>query len=121
VARSFEAISRTNDEYPSWFAEGKISLILKPGEFTSDNQRLITCLNTSYKWFTSRLLGPTDQHLEEHGLMEGSQSGAKKGCSGTVDSLLIDRAVTWDCQRRRRNFSMAWVDVKKAYDSVYHG
>ena len=30
VARSFEAISRTDDEYPSWFAEGKISLIPKP-------------------------------------------------------------------------------------------
>ena len=107
VARSFEAISRIDDEYPSWFAEGKTSLIPKPGEFTSDNQRPITCLNTSYKWFTSCLLGPTDQHLEEHGLMEGSQRGAKKGCSGTVDNLLIDRVVTLDCQRRRRNLSMA--------------
>ena len=114
VARSFEAISRTDDEYPSWFAEGKTSLIPKPGEFTSDNQRPITCLNTSYKWFTLCLPGPTDQHLEGHGLMEGSQRGAKKGCSGTVDDLLIDRVVTLDCQRRRRNLSMAWVDVKKA-------
>ena len=67
VARSFEAISRTDDEYPSWFAEGKTSLIPKPGEFISDNQRPITCLNTSYKWFTSCLLSPTDQHLEELG------------------------------------------------------
>jgi len=53
--------------------------------------------------------------------MEGSQRGAKKGCSGTVDNLLIDRPVTLDCQRRRRNLSMAWIDVKKAYDSVDHG
>ena len=121
MARSFEAISRSDNDYPSWFAEGKTSLIPKPGEFTSDNQRPITCLNTAYKWFTSCVLGPTDQHLEEHGLMEGSQRGAKKGCSGTVDNLLIDRVVTLDCQRRRRNLSMAWVDVKKAYDSVDHG
>ena len=67
VARSFEAISRIDDEYPSWLAEGKMSLIPKPAEFTSDNQRPITCLNSSCKWFTSRLLGPTDQHLEEDG------------------------------------------------------
>ena len=25
--------------------------------------------------------------------------GARKGCSGTVDNLLIDRVVTLDCQR----------------------
>ena len=120
VARSFEAFTGSDHEYPSWFAEGKTTLIPKPGEFTSNNQRPITCLNTSYKWFTSCLLGPTDQHIEEHGLMEGSQRGAKKGCSGTVGDLLIDRVVTLDCQRRRRNLSMAWVDVKKAYDSVDH-
>ena len=52
--------------------------------------------------------------------MEGSQRGAKKGCSGTVDNLSIDRVVTLDCQRKRRNLSIAWVDVKKAYDSVDH-
>ena len=121
VARSFEAIAISDDDYPSWFAEGRTSLIPKPGDFTSDNQRPITCLNTVYKWFTSCLLSPTEQHLEEYGLMEGSQRGAKKGCSGTIDNLLIDRVVTMDCQRRRRNLSMAWVDVKKAYDSVDHG
>ena len=66
VAWSFEVMSRINDEYPSWFAEAKTSLILNPGEFNSDNQKPMTCLNTSYKWFTSCLLGPTDQHLEKH-------------------------------------------------------
>ena len=44
VAWSFEAISRSDDDYPSWFAEGRTSLIPKPGEFTIDNQRLITCV-----------------------------------------------------------------------------
>ena len=106
VGRSFEAISRIHDE-------------LK--ENVINTKRPLTCLNTSYKWFTSCLLGPTDQHLEEHGLMEGSQRSAKKGCSGMVVNLLIDRVVTLDCLRRRQNLSVAWVDVKKAYDSVDHG
>ena len=53
--------------------------------------------------------------------MEGAQRGARAGCSGTVDNLLIDRIVTLDCHRRKRNLSMEWVDVKKVYDSIDHG
>ena len=50
--------------------------------------------------------------------MEREQRGAKRGCSGTIDNLLIDRMVTQDCHRRNRNLSIAWTDVRKAYDSV---
>ncbi|XP_068735723.1 uncharacterized protein [Montipora capricornis] len=77
--------------------------------------------NTIYKWFTSCLLQPMDQHLRGYGLMEEQQRGAKSGCCGTVDNLLIDQMVTKDCHRNKRNLSMAWVDVKKAYDSVDYG
>ena len=49
------------------------------------------------------------------------QRGVRGGCSGTVDNLLIDRIVILDCHRRKRNVSMGWVDVKKAYDSIDHG
>ena len=37
-----------------------------------------------------------------------------------ADNLMIDRMVTMDCHREKRNLCMAWVDVKKAYDSVDH-
>ena len=60
------------------------------------------------------------QHLEHYDLMEGQQRGTKSGCFGTMDNLLIDRAVMLDCQRGKRNLSMAWIDVRKAYDSVDH-
>ena len=53
--------------------------------------------------------------------MEGAGRGARAGCSGTVGILLIDRTVTLDCHRGRRDLSLAWNDVKKAYDSVGHG
>ena len=66
----------------------------KTGEFTSENQRPITCLNTLYKWFTSCVLGPVNEHLERYKLTEDQQGGAKAGCSGTTDNLLIDRMVT---------------------------
>ena len=39
-------------------------------------------------------------HLEKYGLMEREQQVAREKCSGT--------------------FSMAWVDVRKAFDTVDH-
>ena len=120
IIDAFQIITRSTDDFPLWFSEGKTTLIPKPGDFTSDNQRPITCLNTLYKWFTSSLLVPIDNHLDKFNLMETEQRGAKKGCSGTMDNLLIDRMVTQDRHRRNRNLSMAWIDVRKAYDSVSH-
>ena len=57
-------VSKSYDKYPKWFSEDKTTLIPKEGEFLSENQRLITCLNNMYKWFTSCLLAPIDQHLK---------------------------------------------------------
>ena len=51
-------------QFPLWFSEGKTTLIPKPGEFRSDNQRPITCLNNLYKWYTSCLLAQANQHIE---------------------------------------------------------
>ena len=120
VVESFKEVSKSSEDYPECFSEGKTSLIPKEGEFLSENQRPITCLNNMYKWFTSCLLAPMDQHLELYGLMESQQRGAKSGCFGTMDNLLIDRALMLDCQRGKRNLNMAWIDVRKAYDSVDH-
>lgn len=83
VATAFQASSMSDEEYPQWFSEGKTSLIPKPGKFSSDNQRPITCLNTIYKWYTSCLLVPTDKHLNHYELMEGA-----KGCACWMQ---------WDC------------------------
>jgi len=62
-----------------------------------------------------------EQHLKVYDLMEKQQRGAKAGYSGTTDNLLIDRTVTLECHRQKRNLSVALVDVRKAYDSVNHG
>ena len=118
----FQATAQLEDlQFPLWFSEGKTTLIPKPGEFRSDNQRPITCLNNLYKWYTSCLLAQANQHIETYGSIQREQRGARGNCSGTVENLLIDRMVCEDAQRGKRNFSMAWLDVTKAYDSVDHG
>ena len=54
--------------------------------------------------------------------MQGEQRVAKENCCGTVDNLMIDRdrMVCQDSQRGKTNVSIAWIDVRKAYDSVDH-
>ena len=91
IVTSFEVIGRGEKDYPEWFTGGKTTLILKPGVFSSKNQRPITCLNTQYKWFTLHLLCPMDLHLDKHGLLESEQRGCRTKCSGTMDNLLIDK------------------------------
>ena len=114
------SISDSTEDYPAWFSEGKTRLIPMSGEFTSENQRPITCLNNMYKWFTSCLQDPIDSHLTENELMENEQRDAKAKCSGTSDNLVLDRMVNMDCHRGHRNLGMAGVHVKKAYDTVDH-
>ena len=60
------------------------------------------------------MLTPMNQHLDMYALMKGEKRVARVGCSGTIDNLLIDRMVSEDSTRGRRNLSMAWIDVKKA-------
>ena len=50
--------------------------------------------------------------------MQREQRGARENCRGTVDNLVLDRMVSEDAQRGKRNLSMAWIYVAKAYDSV---
>ena len=73
-----------------------------------------------YKWFTSCLQVPTDNHLIKNELMENEQREAKAGCSGTSDNLMVDQMVTMDCHKGHRNLSMVCVGIKKAYDTVDH-
>ena len=53
IATCFQATTQLKDlQFPLWFSEGKTTLIPKPGEFRSDNQRPITFLNNMYRWYT---------------------------------------------------------------------
>ena len=61
-----------------------------------------------------------DEHLETYNLLEEEQRGARTKCSGIMDNLMIDIMVCRDSRNGSRNLSMAWIDVRKAFDSVSH-
>ena len=122
IATYFQATAQLEDlQFALWFLEGKTTLIPKPSEYRSDNQRPTTRLDNLYKWYTSCLLSQANQHIETYALIQREQRGARGNCSGTVDNLLIDWMVCEDAQRGKRNLSMVWIDVAKPYDSVDHG
>ena len=52
--------------------------------------------------------------------MEEEQKGCIRDIMGTKDQLLINKTILEDCKRRQRNLSMAWIDYRKAFDSVPH-
>ena len=53
-------------------------------------------------------------------MLPEEQKGCRKGSRGTNDLLYIDRAVIKEVKCRNKNFAMAWIDYRKAYEIVPH-
>ena len=65
---------------------------------------------------TGMLAGKMYSHLEREKVLLSEQKGCHNGSRGIKDQLLIDKAVLRDCKRSHTNLTMAWIDLKKAYD-----
>ena len=123
--------SRLSDQYnmmlqkrdiEDWMTTGKTFLILKDknkGAIPS-NYRPITCLPTMFKLFTGILTTKIFNFLKEKLLYLVEQKGNAKNSRGTNDQLLIDKMVLKNCRQRKTNLFMAWIDYKKAFDSLPH-
>ncbi|KAL9965991.1 hypothetical protein ACROYT_G023995 [Oculina patagonica] len=84
------------------------------------NYRPITCLPTMYKILTSIIAERTYTFLNEHQLLPSEQEGCKRGSYGCKDQLLINKMILEDWKTKKKNLSTAWIDYKKAFDSVPH-
>ena len=109
------------DNSPSWLCQGTTYLLAK-NQMTKEpkNYRPITCLSTTYKLLTSILTERTYKHLDENNLLPLEQKGCKRGSYGCKDQLLINKMIIENCKSKHRNMSCAWIDYKKAFDSVPH-
>ena len=75
-----------------------------------------TCLSTTYKFLTSVRTERTYSHLEQNDPLE--QKGFRCSSYGCKDQLMINKIILQNCKNRKRNLSCAWIDYKKAFDSV---
>lgn len=107
--------------FPNFLTTGITHLIPK-SECTADpsQYRPITCLPTTYKALTSVLEAKIAHHIDSCRALADAQNGCRRGARGTKELLLIDAVTGQQVRRNRRNFSAAWIDYKKAFDSVPH-
>ncbi|CAK1599864.1 unnamed protein product [Parnassius mnemosyne] len=120
LARQFqEALDQKS--LPSLFTTGITYLVPKDRDTIDPSKyRPITCLPTIYKTLTFILSARITRHLNSNQVMSRAQNGCRGGGRGTKEPLLIDAVIGKVVKRNRRNLSAAWIDYKKAFDSVPH-
>ena len=58
--------------------------------------------------------------LEQNSILPNEQKGCKINSYGCKDQLLINKMILENCKKGKRNLSTAWIDYRKAFDSVPH-
>lgn len=106
---------------PDYITTGITHMIYKKGDPTLlSNYRPITCLNTFYKILTSLLTKSLWKHINQNNIIPWEQKGCSKGTYGSKEQLIIDSILTEHARHKQRNLAVAFIDYKKAYDSVPH-
>ena len=114
-------IMKNPDKTPKWMCKVTTYLPGKSND-TKDpkNYRPITCLSTTYKILTSVLTDRTYSHMEQNNLFPLEQKGYRTGLYGCKDQLMNNKIILENCKKTKRNLSCAWIDYKKAFDSIPH-
>ena len=102
-------------------SKGTTYLLPKVSETNNTkNYRPITCLSPTYKLLTSIITERTYSFLGQKVLLPYEQKGCRKGSYRCKDQLLINRMIIENCHKKKQNLSTAWIDYRKAFDSVPH-
>ena len=106
---------------PDWLTLAKTILLPKNGHTqAAKNYRPITCLNLTYKLYTSCLNNFLEHHCRINNIITVEQAGGKKGIWGTTEQVLINKSILKEAKTLKRNIYTVWLDYQKAFDSVTH-
>ena len=106
---------------PPWLTTGRTTLVAKKNETQNpSNYRPITCLPIIYKIQTSIITSRMNHHIATNNIIPQEQKGNSSNTFGTIDQLLINKMIQEDAKKKKKNLSTAWIDYKKAFDSVPH-
>ena len=121
LVNSLNDIMKHPDKMPPWLSDGITYLIPKTKETDNPkNYRPITCLTTTYKLLSAIITDKIHLFLNENDILPIEQKGCKKNCYGCKDQLMINKAIIETCKKKHHNLSAAWIDYRKAFDSVPH-
>ena len=107
MANCFNRAITSPETNPEWFTQGNTYQLPISNETNiPKNYRPITCLSNMYKILNN--------------ILPSEQKGCKKGYYGYKDQLLINNMLLENSRFNHRNLSTAWIDYRKAFDSVSH-
>jgi hypothetical protein len=108
ITKNFNTIMEETEKIPVWLTTGITYLLPKSGHSKAvRNYRPITCLTTMYKTLTGTIARKISTHLEEQDILPAEQTGCHPGSKGCKDQLMISKVIYEDCNRRRKNLSIA--------------
>lgn len=121
LAKLFDRTLTDPKLFPTYLTTGVTYLLPKKGDLEDPkNYRPITCLPTLYKLYTSLLHSKIYKHLEKNCIMNIEQKGCIKNSLGSKEQLIIDSFILKQAEVKCRNLSMAYIDYRKAFDSIPH-
>ena len=100
----------------------RTTCLLPKSNDTTDPKKYspITCLSRIYELLTAVLTDRTYSLLEQNDLFPQEQKRCRRGSYGCKDQIIINKMILKNWKKRGRNLSCAWIDYKKAFDSVPH-
>ena len=117
----YSTMLKDGTRIPVWFPVGRTILIPKSSDTTvPKNFRPITCLNVLYKLWTACLTELLMTHCTVNDILHPAQKGCARNQLGCTDHLLLNSRIWHQVKSKNRSLSVAWLDYRKAYDSVPH-
>ena len=116
----YEMIKKTcmsGEKVENWFYMGISHLIPKGIPKKGSDYRPITCMSNLYKLTTKCVTQVMQQVVEHRGLLSENQLGTVRMVQGAKEQSMINIAIN---KAAGNKLKTAWIDVKKAFDSVQH-
>ena len=102
---------------PSELLHGTTHLIPKGEPRDGSEFRPITCLSHIYKLITRCITKVLTLQVEKNHLLTEFQLGATRKCLGAKELALFSKALN---SKKQGELKMAWLDARKAFDSIHH-
>ncbi|KAL6120577.1 hypothetical protein NUSPORA_02671 [Nucleospora cyclopteri] len=104
-------------EQLSWFYQGLTYLMTKGTPSKGSDFRPITCMSNLYKLTTKCVTQVMQLGVKKRKLLAENQLGTVRKVQGAKEQALLNLALN---KEHGNQLKTAWIDVKKAYDSIDH-
>ena len=121
VAVAFDKMIAQTENCPDWLTTDQTTLIAKKEPTRNpSNYRPIACLSVIYKILSSIVTSGMSYHINANKIIPNNQKGNASNTYGTIEQPIISKMVMDNVKTKQLNISTAWIDYKKAFDSVPH-